>query len=166
MQVTGLVLVMLMTGVTGTQAPATRVPPAPEQPLPYSHKRHLAMVPDCKMCHAMPAPGDAAALPATATCMACHTQVKTDSPAIQRLAEYHKTGEPVPWKRVYRLPDYVFFSHQTHVTKGVVTCEACHGPVQDMEVMQRVKDISMAACVECHKEKAAPTGCTACHDPL
>jgi hypothetical protein len=98
--------------------------------------------------------------------MTCHQRVKTESPAIQQLAKAHSTGEAILWKRVYRLPDYVHFSHKVHTT-GVdaANCEACHGPVRDMDVMQRVRDISMAACLDCHQQKQAPARCDTCHDP-
>jgi len=146
--------------------PQVYVPPPPEQPLPYSHKRHLALGLECKTCHAMPEPGNAATLPSTATCMTCHTQVKTESPFIQQLAAAHAAQKPIDWKRVYRLPDFVFFSHKVHVSgRDAATCDVCHGNVRDMDVMQRVKDISMGACIECHQAKQAPARCDTCHDP-
>lgn len=32
-------------------------PPAPEQPLPFSHKTHLALKLQCQICHEIAAPG-------------------------------------------------------------------------------------------------------------
>ena len=145
--------------------PPKYIPPPPPQPIPFSHKQHLATGLGCKNCHEMPDPGDFAGLPPTATCLACHTQIKKDSPAIQRLAEYHKEGKPVPWARVYRIPDYVFFSHKEHVTRGKATCESCHGPVRERDVMRKDKDTSMAACMDCHRANNAPLTCDYCHDP-
>ena len=113
----------------------------------------------------MPDPGDQVTVPGTAKCMACHTTIRKDSPAIQKLADYHKKGEPIPWKRVYHLPDYVFFSHQVHLTKAKATCETCHGPVRDRDLIQKEKDLSMAACSECHKASGASVECNYCHDP-
>lgn len=150
----------------GAQTPGTPayIPPPPEQPLPFSHQTHLGLNLQCSLCHVMPDPGDAATFPATETCMGCHTSVARDRPAIQQLTASHAKGEEIPWRRVYRLPDYVYFSHREHVATDGVTCETCHGPVREMAQMQRVKDISMAACVDCHTANAATTGCTACHD--
>ena len=68
-----------------TPAGEYKPPPAPEQPIPYSHKVHLAQGLKCVMCHEAVETDDHATLPATATCMGCHTNVKTDSPAIQKL---------------------------------------------------------------------------------
>jgi hypothetical protein len=53
----------------------------------------------------------------------------------------------------------VYFSHKQHVTDAKVTCDTCHGDVPQMDVMQKVKDISMAACIECHKSHAARVNC-------
>jgi hypothetical protein len=38
--------------------------------------------------------------------------------------------------------------------------------VREREVVIREKPISMAACIACHKEKSAPTGCRTCHDSI
>ena len=45
-----------------------------------------------------------------------------------------------------------------------VTCDTCHGNVPQMEVMQKVKDISMAACIDCHKAHSARVSCDTCHE--
>ncbi len=143
----------------------TYIPPAPVQPLPFSHKLHLSKSLDCKDCHSMPEPGDHATFPATARCMACHVEIKKDSEAIQKLADYHKKQEAIPWKRVYRVPEYVFFSHKVHVTKAKAACETCHGPVRDRDVMRKEKETSMAVCMDCHKASAASVACDYCHEP-
>ncbi len=140
-------------------------PPAPEQPIPYSHKTHLAQGLTCVTCHETVETADRATLPPTATCMGCHANVKTDSPAIQKLKEFDDNNRAVPWRRVYRVPDFVYFSHEQHVTEAKVTCDVCHGEVAQMDVMQKVKDISMPACIECHKMHSAPVACDSCHDP-
>jgi ribosomal protein L22 len=113
----------------------------------------------------MPEPGDHATFPATARCMACHVEIKKDSEAIQKLADYHKKQEAVPWKRVYRVPEYVFFSHKVHVTKAKAACETCHGPVRDRDAMRKEKETSMAVCMDCHKASGASIGCDYCHEP-
>ena len=42
----------------------------------------------CNMCHPNKDPGEIMGIPQASTCMQCHSSVKTDSPAIQKLAEY------------------------------------------------------------------------------
>ena len=140
------------------------LPPPPAQPLPFSHRHHLALGLECKNCHEMPEPGDFAGLPSTSRCMSCHVEIKKEAGSIQRLGEYHKEGKPVPWARVYRIPDYVFFSHKEHVTRAKAACEACHGPVREREVLRKEKDISMAGCMECHRASNASLACDYCHE--
>jgi Cytochrome c7 and related cytochrome c len=113
----------------------------------------------------MPEPGEEIAYPAEAKCMKCHTAIKAASPAIQKLAAYDKDHQPVPWVQVYSLPDFVFFSHRTHIEKGKVRCETCHGPVAEREVITRERDISMKVCVDCHIEQHARVACNTCHSP-
>jgi hypothetical protein len=138
--------------------------PAPVQPIPFSHRTHSTTAQlDCKSCHPVPEPGESATIPETSKCMACHGTIKKDSPAIQRLAEFHGDHKPVPWRRVYRIPDYVFFSHKQHLAKGA-TCETCHGAVRDQDVLRKEKDLSMAGCMECHRAAAASLACDFCHE--
>src|SRR5947199_3966487 len=88
------------------------------QPVPFSHKRHATLGLKCVECHAGAKDKEHAGLPAVRTCMFCHVAVKADSPAIQKLAEAQKSGQPVPWARVYRVPAFVFFSHASHAKAG------------------------------------------------
>lgn len=136
-----------------------------EQPLPYSHKTHVALGIQCRDCHAIADPGFAAGYPAEATCMACHASIKSDSPHIQLLAKLNSEGAAVPWKRIYRVPDFVWFSHASHVEDAGVECETCHGPVAQREVLFQEKPTTMAACMECHARNNAPNDCDLCHDP-
>ncbi len=137
---------------------------APVQPLPFSHKTHIAQSLACKDCHEIRDPGDRAGFPAISKCMACHTTVAKDRPAIVKLAEFAKKQEPIPWKQVYRVPDYVAFSHKAHVDKARVACDTCHGPVQEREEIRKEKSISMAACMDCHKQRGASVACDFCHE--
>src|ERR1700680_3105223 len=92
-----LVLVAVCA-VAQTPPPSTKyMPPAPEQPIPYSHKKHLALGLECKNCHEMVDPGNNMELPATDKCTTCHRSVKADSSMIQKLAQFQKDGKPVPW---------------------------------------------------------------------
>lgn len=79
---------------------------------------------------------------------------------------------PVVWNKVHNLPDFVYFNHSAHVTRGV-DCQACHGAVETMERVRQVSDLSMGWCVNCHRAsnasgvKGTPvhasTDCSACH---
>lgn len=140
------------------------VPGAPvRQPLPYSHQQHLAFGLKCAQCHKNADPGETMGLPATAVCMGCHQSIAKDKPAIQSLAKFHEEKRPVPWERIYQIPSYVFFSHREHLKAGA-TCETCHGSVAERAVLFREKDISMGACMECHRREKAPNDCQLCHE--
>lgn len=142
-------------------------PPPPAQPIAYSHRAHLEQALDCIDCHTKVDTESRATLPPTSTCMSCHGTTRTRSAEIEKLAGYHSRNEGVPWERVYRLAPFVYFSHAAHVSvKANVTCETCHGEVREMDLMQKVKDTSMAACVACHKQRNAPNQCDSCHDPI
>src|SRR5665213_3485622 len=67
----------------------TPVPlPAPQQPLPYSHKAHLALGLQCTECHTNPDHGRLMTFPDTATCMKCHASFGKNRPSIQKLIAY------------------------------------------------------------------------------
>jgi hypothetical protein len=133
------------------------------QPIPYSHKTHLALGLECKTCHKNPDPGEVMGIPQAPVCMGCHVSIKKDSPAIQKLAGYAADKKQIPWARVYQLPGYVFFNHRTHIEKGA-TCQTCHGEVAKRDVLTKEVDISMGACMDCHTKYKAPNTCTYCHD--
>jgi hypothetical protein len=160
-----ILLAVFFAGLVSAQTPSPKFErPAPEQPLPFSHKTHLSLKLQCKQCHVMPDPGDFATLPATSICMNCHVAVKKDSPHIAKLTAYHSEGKKVPWVRVYRIPEYVFFNHAKHIAVDGVSCETCHGPVAQRDVLRREKEVSMQACMDCHRAKGARNECTFCHD--
>jgi hypothetical protein len=166
MRVFALVGLVGIALLLSAQVPDIKIPRrAPEQPVPFSHKTHAGMVGlPCKQCHVMPEPGDFMTLPATQVCMGCHTTVKKDSPHIAKVAAAHEAGTPLKWAPVYRIPDFVSFSHKRHTAVPDVTCATCHGPVATRDVMSREKEISMQACMDCHRQKRAENGCTFCHD--
>lgn len=127
----------------------------PVQPVPYSHKLHagdLGM--DCLYCHSSANKSGYAAVPATEVCMNCHVRVKPQSPRLLPVRESYNSGKPIPWVRIHRLPDFVFFNHQAHVTAGV-SCMTCHGRVDQMVEVKQVEPLTMAWCLECHRAPAA-----------
>ena len=137
---------------------------APQQPIPFSHKVHAGDLKlQCKMCHINPDPGEMMTFVTASKCMSCHSAIKTDSPAIQKLAEFAKANREIKWARVYQIPGYVFFSHKAHLEAGG-TCEECHGPVNTRDQLFRETDISMGGCMNCHRAKKASLDCTYCHE--
>ncbi len=135
----------------------------PVQPIPYSHKLHLAIGLKCATCHTNPEPGKLMTFPATTTCMSCHISIATKNPSIQKLALLAKSGQPIPWVRVYALTTGVNWTHRKHLDAGI-KCETCHGQVAEMATMSQTTSVtSMGVCIECHKLHNAPTVCQTCH---
>lgn len=156
---------LLAAGLSAQQEVRTNIvtPPAPEQPLPYSHKLHIARGLPCRMCHTNPDPGAQMTFPATSICMSCHRAVAQDRPAIRKLAEYARTNEPIPWKRVYQITPGVTWSHRKHLDAGL-QCIMCHGDVARLDVMAETTAVpAMASCISCHQAHNAKTSCTTCH---
>jgi hypothetical protein len=133
------------------------------QAVPFSHRQHTAAGMMCVDCHATVQHEERAGLPAAARCMHCHIDVRKDAPAIQRLARFAAEKKPIPWVRVYRLPDFVFFGHAKHVKAGV-ECQVCHGSVAGRDVLQKEVSTSMRMCVDCHRSRKASIDCSRCHE--
>jgi hypothetical protein len=136
----------------------------PVQPLPYSHKTHLQLGLKCADCHTNPDPGKNMGFPESNKCMACHSSIATDKPAIQKLTGFYKDKQPVPWLRVYSVADTITWSHRNHLKAGL-TCNLCHGEVALLDVLTKVKNVTtMDGCIGCHKDNGADTGCGVCHE--
>lgn len=144
--------------------PVSAAAPKP-QPIPFSHKMHVGLGLKCDGCHTVPEPGDLATYPAESKCMECHAAVKTESPAIRKLSDFYKLKKPVPWVRIYRIPDFVWFSHRVHYKNAKISCETCHGPVAERDVIVKEKLIDMASCMFCHDQMGASLACNFCHNP-
>jgi hypothetical protein len=133
------------------------------QPVDFSHRRHAERGMQCAFCHPTARKAEAAGLPDAALCLGCHRGLEPESALARSLSRYDEAREPIPWVRICRLPGYVFFGHDRHAGASVA-CAACHGPVAERDVLAREGNISMKACVACHKAKRAPTRCNACHE--
>ena len=123
----------------------------PQQPVPFSHALHageLGM--DCRYCHTSVETAAHASVPATQTCMNCHTQIRPESPKLAKLKESYATGLSVEWTRIHKLPDFAYFDHSAHVNRGI-GCVSCHGRIDKMEVVYQKSPLSMGWCLECHR---------------
>ncbi|MBI4587419.1 MAG: cytochrome C [Candidatus Rokubacteria bacterium] len=161
---------------------------APAQPIAFSHQIHAGQYKiDCQYCHSEARRSEYAGIPSVSRCMGCHKITAADRPEIQKLAAFFNRNEPIPWVRIFKVPEYVSFPHKPHVRAGV-TCQACHGPIETMAVVHAktgqnfVNDLlnlaglartstplTMGWCVECHtkmnaKDRTkAPLECLTCH---
>lgn len=158
----GYLLILVVWASARGLLSAAAVPP--EQPIPFSHKEHAGTLKmQCKMCHPNSGLGETMRISAATVCMQCHSAIKTDSPAIQKLAGFAKSGSEIRWARVYEIPSYVNFSHRSHLNAGA-KCAECHGEVAARDALFREADISMGGCMNCHRAKKVSIDCNFCHD--
>jgi Cytochrome c7 and related cytochrome c len=139
--------------------------PEPVQPLEFPHVIHVNKKIACTdNCHEAALTGPVAGLPSVRVCMGCHNSIATDRPRIQRITQMRKEGTDLAWQRVFGYPreSHVKFNHAPHLRKEIA-CATCHGDIAHQTVAQRNVDLNMGFCVNCHREKNAPTDCLTCH---
>lgn len=149
----------------------------PEQPIKFSHKLHAGeMGMDCRYCHVGVDKSRHSTIPSLDTCMNCHSVVKKDgSPEIAKLTKHYEEDIPLPWVRIHKVPEHVYFNHSVHINKGL-DCSECHGNVKEMEVVKHAKAHTMGFCLKCHREAhdeitdkevikkiQGPQNCVSCH---
>ena len=124
---------------------------AREQPIQFSHERHVAGNGlDCRYCHTSVEESSFAGIPPTKTCMNCHSQIFSTSPYLEPVRQSFRSDRPIAWTRVHDLPDFVYFNHGIHVNKGV-GCTTCHGQVDRMPLMWQEHSLQMEWCLDCHR---------------
>jgi hypothetical protein len=147
-------------------SPAKTVGYAPDQPIPFNHKIHAGDNKiDCRYCHQAVEKSAHATVPSSATCMNCHgtnLNVASKSPEIEKMRRWYDKEKPIQWIKVHDQPDFVFFNHSRHISRGV-DCSKCHGNVAEMEKVMQVESLNMGFCVNCHRENNAPNDCSTCH---
>ncbi len=185
----GGVLVLTLLAVALFLSLSTRGQAAgPAQPIAFNHQIHADQYKiDCQYCHADARRSEYAGIPSVSRCMGCHKITAADRPEVQKLAAFFNKNEPIPWIRIFKVPEYVHFPHKAHV-RANVKCQTCHGPIEKMAVVEArtgqnlandllnlvglpasSTPLTMGWCVECHttmnaKEKTkAPLECVTCH---
>jgi len=169
--------------------PLVSLPHAPRQPILFSHVIHAGSFQiACQYCHADARRSEYAGLPSVERCLGCHKIIGAqDNPEIAKIHGYARRGQPIPWVRVFKVPEFSFFPHRPHVRFGL-ECQTCHGPIERMRVVgadtgPKLSDdllrlvgfrpppraLTMGWCVECHREQNAtrgshaPLDCVICH---
>jgi len=148
-----LIVPLYLIGVLyyGGSPQTTDVGYQPQQPVAYSHAQHVGQLGiDCRYCHTTVETAGFAAVPPTSFCMNCHRQIGTETANLLLVRESASSGKGIPWIRVHDLPDYAYFDHSAHVSRGV-GCVSCHGRVDRMEKVYQVERLSMGWCLECHR---------------
>jgi len=187
--VLGVVLLAVLISIalsTWSRQPVSAKPS--QQPINFPHNVHVQQYKiDCQYCHADARRSEYAGLPSVTRCMGCHKITAADKPEIKKLAEYAAKNEPIPWVRVYKVPEFTYFPHKAHVRVGL-RCQECHGKVEDMTTVaattgqslvhdalslvglrRNSPPLTMGWCIDCHREKNrtqgmnAPLDCVTCH---
>ena len=151
---------------------------APIQPIHYSHKIHAgANQIECKYCHSSARVSKHSGIPSLNVCMNCHeyiaeyngeedlengytrdfytNEIKKLYSAVgwdEENQVYTGNTKPVKWVRIHNLPDFVYFNHAQHAQVAKIECQACHGPVEEMEIMYQYSPLTMGWCIDCHRE--------------
>ncbi len=154
----------------------------PEQPIKFSHKIHAGDDKiDCNYCHSSARHSKTSGIPSLNVCMNCHTYIDGSdgetfmyngeqysmTEEIQKIYDhldydpktqkYGDNPKPVKWVKIHNLPDHVYYSHQQHVVAGKQKCQTCHGPVEEMDIVEQYSPLTMKWCIECHQETAVTT---------
>jgi hypothetical protein len=129
----------------------TGVRVARDQPIQFSHERHVAGNGiDCRYCHTSVESSSFAGLPPTETCMTCHSQIWKNSPMLEPVRQSFREDRSIEWVRVNALPQFVYFDHSIHVAKGI-GCTTCHGPIGAMPLTWAQNSMKMDWCLDCHR---------------
>jgi len=67
--------------------------------------------------------------------------------------EYGPNRKSIQWIRIHNLPDHAYFNHAQHVKVAGLECQECHGPIQNMEVVEQYSTLQMGWCIDCHRTK-------------
>jgi mono/diheme cytochrome c family protein len=143
----------------------------PVQPIFFSHVIHAgSMQISCQYCHVNARRSSAAGIPSVERCMGCHKIIAAQgNPEVQKLHDYWERKEPIPWVRVFKVPEFVYYPHKPHIQAGM-QCQTCHGRIEAMERVaaktgQNLPNdllnltgmsvpptpLTMGWCVECHR---------------
>jgi len=162
------IVFLLLFSAAGYGVWTTQQPPA--QPLQFNHQVHVELGVQCLYCHPGAWKQASAGLPSITKCWGCHQQMPNSKPEQQKLVDYVKRNETIPWVPVFIQPDFVFFNHRPHIAAGL-NCETCHGEIGRETVAQPIPRQNMGWCLSCHRTKAADdpeklarlTDCGTCH---
>lgn len=133
------------------------------QPLAFSHKFHAGELGvSCLFCHRYAERSPVASIPSMHLCMSCHQNLPEQTPQTEKLLAHWNAQNPIEWRRLHRLPDFVYFTHEMHLHRGL-QCVECHGRVDEMQYTPRASSFEMGWCLSCHQQQGGPQDCLTCH---
>lgn len=156
--------------VAASEVPEFEGRQGPDQPIAFLHSVHAGENQiACAYCHYTAEDSKSAGIPPVALCIGCHVAGGTNAPPEQaqltfptadrnpawyrteaeKLVDYWRRRETIPWVRVHDLPEHAHFPHSQHINAGL-NCTTCHGPVQEMEQVYQFSSLEMGWCIDCH----------------
>lgn len=156
-----LLLATLLAAAIG----ACESAPPVVQPIRFNHQAHTSKGLSCMFCHRHVKTASFAGIPDITVCATCHRGAITRNPDGEKVRQHVLQRKNIAWRRIYRLPTYVYFSHRRHVALGAIECASCHGSIKDSASPQTrpAVALTMDQCVACHEQRHADTDCYACH---
>ena len=183
-----VLLAVLMFFAVSSWSRQPAVAKASVQPIAFPH---IVLVQtykiDCQFCHSDERRSEYAGLPSVERCMGCHKIAGADLPEVKKLADFAAQQQPIPWARVYKVPEFTYFPHKAHI-RAEVQCQTCHGAVETMTTVGAITGpslvndmlnlmglrpapppLTMGWCVDCHRAQnatrgtQAPLDCVTCH---
>jgi hypothetical protein len=177
--------IALLAGLSGAFILTAEAAPAPEEPAPFSHRRHLALPGlTCAFCHATVTASTSSAddnRPKAEVCAQCHPRTAGSS-----ARDYGEAARPRPAAvRHFR------FDHQRHLAlgdpgpliaaaidagtylgdgrplRGLLgtgdACLSCHRGMREADQVTAAHLPRMADCLVCHQPVSPPESCRTCH---
>jgi len=128
------------------------------QPIEFSHKTHAGTneIP-CEFCHTYARRSINSGAPSVGSCVGCHSVIlgsdDKQKKEVQKTIDRYTKKQPILWKKIHDIPDFVYFSHKRHIHVGY-DCTECHGDIDQLDVITMdtmITDLSMGWCMTCHK---------------
>jgi hypothetical protein len=136
------------------------------QPIQFNHLKHVKDVGlECYSCHQYYADHQHSGLQDLAKCPGSHQQPLGKSPEELTLIKLAASPAPPAFRKLFRLPDHVYYSHRRHAGIAKIPCATCHGAIADTTAPppRPLVSITMKTCTDCHTRQSVQTDCTNCH---
>jgi hypothetical protein len=136
------------------------------QPIRFNHQKHVRDAGmECSACHEYYATRQHSGLPTLETCLGCHEEASTGSPEERKLVELAKKDPGASFRKLFHLPEHVYYSHRRHVAIAHLECKTFHGGIEETTSPPAAPlvRITMDTCISCHSKRGVTTDCTHCH---